>query len=327
MDKSLFTACRYTGKVKTVQNETEFRVCFNCGGITHKTVGDPRKTVYDLTVNNTVASTEETVPVTDLLKQEAFRCSYCAEVLPDYSELHGDIDAIQLRHDNTTEGTEIGECAVGSKATLQAAIDVAVDFVTTVDKATTVIGENETIDGLIIDTFETLDTAYSVFVAGIVPIPNKTALGALLISANASHTAAVEGADIGEYAVGSKATFKAAIDAAQLVYADDTAVQSEVDGEVITLQAAVDAFEGGKVPAPDKTALGALLVSANALHDGAVEGVAIGEYAVGSKATFKTAIDTAQAVYDDVTVLQAAVDDAVIDLQTAVTTFEGGIVS
>ena len=71
MDKSLFTACRYTGKVRTEDNASEFRVCSKCGGITHKTVGAPRKTTYDLTVDNKVATTTEIIPETDLLKQEA----------------------------------------------------------------------------------------------------------------------------------------------------------------------------------------------------------------------------------------------------------------
>jgi DNA-directed RNA polymerase subunit M/transcription elongation factor TFIIS len=178
MDTSLFTACRYTGKVRVtaatdleadppvINNESEFRVCFNCGGITHKTVGDPRKTTYDLTKDNKVNSETVTIPADDLPAQEAFRCSYCGESLPDYNELQTAINDAQALHDGAVEGVASGNYAVGSKATLQTAITAAVTFATTVDKATTVIGEGETIEGLIQENIDTLAAAVATFDAG-----------------------------------------------------------------------------------------------------------------------------------------------------------------
>ena len=176
MDKSLFDTCRYTGITKTGTNASEFQTCFQCGGISHKTVGAPRKTSYDLTVDNKAVDNEgkplittETIPVTQLLPQEAFRCSYCAEALPNYTELQSAIVGIQLRHDDAVEGVAVGQFAVGSKATLQTAIDVAVTFIGTVDEASTVIGVDETIEKLILDATVTLNAAYDTFMEGIVP--------------------------------------------------------------------------------------------------------------------------------------------------------------
>ncbi len=55
-----------------------------------------------------------------------------------------------------------------------------------------------------------------------------------------------------------------------------------------------------KVPTNiDKTELQALYDEALALHDGAVEGTVAGQYAAGSKATFKVVIDAAKSVIDD----------------------------
>jgi len=80
-------------------------------------------------------------------------------------------------------------------------------------------------------------------------------------------------------------------------------------------------------PVENYDAIEALITSSQTLHDSAVEGVAVGEYAVGSKATFQTAIDAAQAVVtaDDST--QAEITTATSTLQTAKETFEAGIVT
>lgn len=81
MDARLLDTCRYTGIKKTSANADDFSECSNCGGFTHKTSGSARRTTYDLTVDNKVASTTEVVPANDLLAQEANRCSHCGEVI------------------------------------------------------------------------------------------------------------------------------------------------------------------------------------------------------------------------------------------------------
>lgn len=77
-----------------------------------------------------------------------------------------------------------------------------------------------------------------------------------------------------------------------------------------------------------KQALTNKIAEANTLHDEAVEGTEVGQYAVGSKATFKTAIDAAQAVLDDAANKTAEeLNTAVETLNAAKATFEQGKVS
>jgi len=60
-------------------------------------------------------------------------------------------------------------------------------------------------------------------------------------------------------------------------------------------------------------------------YESAVEGTEVGQYEVGSKATFKTAIDAAQAVVDNADSTQKDIDSAVTSLETATTIFDNGI--
>lgn len=80
-------------------------------------------------------------------------------------------------------------------------------------------------------------------------------------------------------------------------------------------------------PLTDFTGLIADIASAQEIHDDAVEGTDPGEYAVGSKATFQTAIDAAQAVVDAETATPAQLLTANSTLRTAIDTFESGIVA
>jgi hypothetical protein len=160
MDSSLLTTCRYTGITKTGSNVAEFRLCANCGGYTHKTVGIASRTKFDLTVNNAVVDDPAFVaqPVKDLLGQEGFMCSHCGYVLTDFSVLSSEITTAQTLHDGATEGTDPGEYAVGSKATFQTAIDAAQAVVTA--ETATEAQKNTAI--------ATLRTAVATFESGIV---------------------------------------------------------------------------------------------------------------------------------------------------------------
>ncbi len=71
-----------------------------------------------------------------------------------------------------------------------------------------------------------------------------------------------------------------------------------------------------------KTELADLVDSANALHDAAAEGTGVGEYPEGSKAEFKTAIDSAQAVLDDENASQSEISIAYAMLMDAMEEFE-----
>ncbi|GAA4003878.1 hypothetical protein GCM10022408_14420 [Hymenobacter fastidiosus] len=71
----------------------------------------------------------------------------------------------------------------------------------------------------------------------------------------------------------------------------------------------------------NKTTLTAVIDSVTTIYTGAVEGVKPGTYAVGSRATLKTAIDLGTATKNDATATQAAVNTAVSSLRRAAVTF------
>ena len=100
---------------------------------------------------------------------------------------------------------------------------------------------------------------------------------------------------------------------------------AEVESAETTLATAVSTFEAGQVAAAgDTTDLVAALVDANALHDGATEGVTSGTYKLGSKATLKAVIDAAQAVVDKATpsATETEIAQAEAALANAVAAFE-----
>ena len=77
-----------------------------------------------------------------------------------------------------------------------------------------------------------------------------------------------------------------------------------------------------QVPVPvDKSALTALITSAQELLDGAVIGTDPGEYPQGDYDTFSDALDVAQGVADDEEADQETVDAAVVTLDEAMTAF------
>lgn len=73
----------------------------------------------------------------------------------------------------------------------------------------------------------------------------------------------------------------------------------------------------------EKQELASLVDSANTLHDAAIEGTGVGEYQEGSKADFKTVIDSAQAVLDNENASQTDISMAYVILMEAMEEFEG----
>lgn len=76
---------------------------------------------------------------------------------------------------------------------------------------------------------------------------DKTALSTLIADAQTKHDAAVEGTNVGQHPVGSKATLQAAIDRAQVVFNDSEATQLQVDQAVADLDVALQAFNASAV--------------------------------------------------------------------------------
>ncbi|MDZ4716000.1 MAG: LamG domain-containing protein [Cytophagales bacterium] len=81
------------------------------------------------------------------------------------------------------------------------------------------------------------------------------------------------------------------------------------------------------VPVVDKAALKTAITAANTLHDGALEGVAAGNYLKGSKAVFKTSITAAQGVVDNAATTQIQVTAGAATLADAVVVFNGKLVT
>lgn len=77
----------------------------------------------------------------------------------------------------------------------------------------------------------------------------KTALETAITNANALLASTSEGFADGQYLPGSQATFQAVITAAQVVFNDDNATQTEVDNTVIALAAATVAYNANIVAA------------------------------------------------------------------------------
>ena len=75
----------------------------------------------------------------------------------------------------------------------------------------------------------------------------------------------------------------------------------------------------------DRTALGGAIEEAQALHDGSSEGTAAGQYHAGSKAVLQTAIQAAQAIYDDPAQSQQAVNEALTAISGAVQIFRASV--
>jgi hypothetical protein len=75
-------------------------------------------------------------------------------------------------------------------------------------------------------------------------------------------------------------------------------------------------------PSVVKTALADSLTAANALLTNAVEGVAAGQYQMGSKAALQTTVTAIQAIYDNPASTQIEINNAITNLASAVTLFK-----
>ncbi|RII35500.1 glycosyl hydrolase family 32 [Clostridium chromiireducens] len=80
--------------------------------------------------------------------------------------------------------------------------------------------------------------------------------------------------------------------------------------------------DSGKV---NKVSLINAITASKLKYEAAVEGTEVGQYKVGSKSTFKIAIDAAQAVLDNTGSTQKDIDSAVTALAAAMTIFDNGI--
>ncbi len=84
---------------------------------------------------------------------------------------------------------------------------------------------------------------------------DKTELNQAITDAQALHDGATEGANLGDYLAGSKATLQTSIDLAKGVRDTDCVTQAQLDAAVVSLNAAVDEFGNQKITGVEPGAL------------------------------------------------------------------------
>lgn len=264
------------------------------------------------------ATNQGTIDIATERLAEAVETYKLSIVIVDGTTLESTIANAQSLHDSAVEGDFPGEYQNGSRAEIQAIIDSS-ELVSLNSNAT-----QTEIDAALF----ALLAALSVFEDAENPPLDFDALNAEISTTQTLHDNAVEGTNIGEYAVGSIAILLEAINEAKaVVNIINPLTQSNIDTALIVLQNAVVTFEAGKVggPSRDTTILEATIISSQEIHDSAVEGPDLGEYAVGSKSTFQQEINVAQSVVDDLSLGQLDVDNALANLQAATTVFQNAL--
>jgi hypothetical protein len=143
----------------------------------------------------------------------------------------------------------------------------------------------------------------------------STGLTALIADCTTQHDAAVEGTLSGQYAVGSKMIFKAAIDSAQVIFNKEPVVQANLIAAYNYLNAARTDFDLAKVDALYTIDLEALIAEVETF----LAGKPAGEYADlrATLAEAKTVLTTAT-TQDEIENILGALDEAYTDAQAGI---------
>lgn len=110
--------------------------------------------------------------------------------------------------------------------------------------------------------------------------------------------------------------------------ADGVVTAIAVGTTTITAASAEDVYKKANcsVEVVDASELQTEIATANASYSSAVEGTNVGQYKVGSKSTFMTAISAAQAVFDNADATQIEIDAALAALKSAEKTFAKALI-
>jgi len=230
------------------------------------------------------------------------------------SALVAEIGVANSTYANAVEGSLNGQYPVGSKAILQSAIDAA-SLVNT-----NALASQPQVDKAVKD----LKTADSTFKAQVIGI-DKTALANEIQSAQTVYGNSTEGSANGQYPIGSKAILQSAIDAANVVKSSSTATQAQVDQAVTDLKNAVSTFEAN-INILIVSNLVTAITNAQTFYTASTEGTGSGQYPVGSKAILLAAIDSANVVKANTLASQAQIDQATVDMNKALSTFQGKLI-
>ena len=165
------------------------------------------------------------------------------EPLPSPSELNNLISACNTLHNSVTEGVRLGRYKSGSKVILKSAITAATSVA---NKANGTQAEFDIAKA-------TLQTAFDIFKAG--EVMEEPSLVALIDECNALYNGTTEGANLGQYKVGSRSVLNAAIFSATLLVGKPTATQAELEAEELALQVELNTFKAGKIESFPKSAI------------------------------------------------------------------------
>ena len=230
----------------------------------------------------------------------------------DKSELAAAIDNANEKIDYAVAGNDVGQYP-------QAAID---EFEAVIDTAQEVADDADATQTEVDNALSNLETAEDDFDASKIKSIDKTELITAIAVAKIKLASAVSGTDFGQYPQASIDEFEVAIDVAQEVVDDADATQTDVYEALSDLEAAEDDFDASKVTSIDKSELTTAIAVAKIKTDTAVAGTDIGQYPQAAIDEFKAAIDKAQEVADDTGAIQAEVNKALTDLQSAEETFD-----
>lgn len=154
---------------------------------------------------------------------------------------------------------------------------------------------------------------------------SKAAIQSAIANALVLIGATVTGIEVGQVAAGAKVTYQAAIDTAEIIEADVTAITGEVSDAVGTLAIATGVFEDAIVVEVSKTALQGAIEDALELLANTPTGEGAGDVSDGAKVTYQAAIDAAEVVEEDIGATTVEVSGAVSTLGIATGVFEGAI--
>ena len=226
--------------------------------------------------------------------------------------LNSTISSAQTLYNSANEGNSETDYLIGSKAIYNSVIQAAIE----VRDSANVRTKTE------IDAAEAaLKAATRVFYNSQVvkqPLVSKIAHARALIN-NSVKEGTVEGQP---YGTGSHVALNAAILRAQLICDQPSVTSSEINSAVANLNNSMNEFLSSKVVL-NRTALRRSISVAQEIYNEAEEGSSEGQYPEGSKARLQKSITKAIAADISVgTKTQMDIDDAVRDLNNAITSFQ-----
>jgi len=224
------------------------------------------------------------------------------------------ISTAMQKKTGSTYGDKNGDYALGQETTLGNAISVAQAVANNPNHTLTQVT----------DAINALQAAINNFNATLV-IVNYTSLNDLISTCNTLHNGAAEGSGNGQYEASSKAVFKTAIQSAEGAAADNRATQTEINGAVSVLTAALNTFNS-TVIIVGSSGLTALISTATQKKTGSTYGDKNGDYAPAQETALGNAISAAQAVADNQNRTQTEVTNAISVLQIAISNFNAALV-